>query len=82
MMLGSAIVGSMILAMIEGVSLLTSRWMSSMMDPTLAPIVLEDPANLPSPTSKVISSNQLTSDEPSSSSTFGFGLPFMNQNTM
>uniref|UniRef100_A0A914QJU1 Mitochondrial import inner membrane translocase subunit TIM17 n=1 Tax=Panagrolaimus davidi TaxID=227884 RepID=A0A914QJU1_9BILA len=33
-MAGSAILGGVILAMIEGVGLLTSRWMSTMHDPT------------------------------------------------
>lgn len=33
-MAGSALLGAVILAMIEGVGLVTSRWMGNMFDPT------------------------------------------------
>lgn len=46
-MAGSAVLGGIILALIEGVSLLTSRYISQVQDPTQQPI-LEDPKNLPS----------------------------------
>lgn len=45
-MAGSAVLGGIILAMIEGVSLLTSRYMSQLQDPGQQQ-VLEDPKNLP-----------------------------------
>ncbi|KJH40288.1 hypothetical protein DICVIV_13772 [Dictyocaulus viviparus] len=37
-MAGPAILGSVILAMIEGVGLITTRWMGSMVDPTAPPL--------------------------------------------
>uniref|UniRef100_A0A0K0DJ25 Mitochondrial import inner membrane translocase subunit TIM17 n=1 Tax=Angiostrongylus cantonensis TaxID=6313 RepID=A0A0K0DJ25_ANGCA len=37
-MAGSAILGSVILAMIEGVGLITTRWMGTMVDPTASPV--------------------------------------------
>lgn len=39
-MAGSAILGGVILAMIEGVGLITTRWMGSMVDPTAPPVSL------------------------------------------
>lgn len=36
-MVGSAVLGAVILAMIEGVGLLASRWMGAMVDPTAPP---------------------------------------------
>ena len=43
-MAGSAVLGAIILAMIEGVGLVTSRWMGTMFDPTQQPPAdLEDP---------------------------------------
>lgn len=51
-MAGSAILGGVILAMIEGVGLITTRWMGSMVDPTAPPPeALDDPRNLPPPKS-------------------------------
>ena len=37
-MAGSAILGSVILAMIEGVGVLTNKWMGAMVDPTAPPV--------------------------------------------
>ncbi|KAK6011330.1 hypothetical protein OSTOST_23592 [Ostertagia ostertagi] len=69
-MAGSAILGAVILAMIEGVGLITTRWMGSMVDPTAPPPeALDDPRNLPPPKSHA---------EPGlhdSHSTMPFGLP-------
>ena len=43
-MAGSALLGAVILAMIEGVGLVTSRWMGTMFDPTQQPPAeLDDP---------------------------------------
>lgn len=45
-MAGSALLGAVILAMIEGVGLVTSRWMGNMFDPTQqAPVASEAPSN-------------------------------------
>lgn len=38
MMASSALIGGVILAMIEGVGVLTTRWMGSMVDPTAPPV--------------------------------------------
>ncbi|TMS38356.1 hypothetical protein L596_005098 [Steinernema carpocapsae] len=49
MMAVSAVLGGVILAMIEGVGIISNRFMSSMYDPTAPPPPeLEDPHNLPS----------------------------------
>ncbi|GMS97797.1 hypothetical protein PENTCL1PPCAC_19972, partial [Pristionchus entomophagus] len=46
-MAGSAVLGAVILAMIEGVGLVASRWMGSMLDPTAPPPEqLDDPRAL------------------------------------
>lgn len=37
-MAGSAILGGVILAMIEGVGVLTNKWMGAMVDPTAPPV--------------------------------------------
>lgn len=75
-MAGSAALGAVILAMIEGVGLIASRWMGAMYDPTAAPPELEDPTNLPSkPHPKV---NNITSGVEPSPNVAPFGLPAMN----
>lgn len=67
-MAGSAILGSVILAMIEGVGVLTTKWMGAMVDPTAPPPdVLDDPRNLPPPK---MSEPGLPAD-----SSMPFGLP-------
>ncbi|CAI4223876.1 unnamed protein product [Auanema sp. JU1783] len=67
-MAGSAILGSVILAMIEGVGVLTTKWMGAMVDPTAPPPeVLDDPRNLPP---AKLSEPGITPD-----STMPFGLP-------
>ena len=75
-MMGSAMLGAVILAMIEGVGLLASRWMGTMMDPTAQVQELEDPANLPSK-QKQKSSSISNGVEPSSN-VAPFGIPAMN----
>ncbi|PAV81068.1 hypothetical protein WR25_10666 [Diploscapter pachys] len=84
-MAGSAILGSVILAMIEGVGLLTTRMMGAMADPTAPPPeALDDPRTLaasgpPKPTSAVPSSVPVGQSEPgidsSKTPTASFGLP-------
>ncbi|CAJ0574580.1 unnamed protein product, partial [Mesorhabditis spiculigera] len=75
-MAGSALLGGVILAMIEGVGLVTARWMGSMMDPTAPPPEpLDDPRALPpakSPTEPGLS--QAPNDNAP------FGLPGLNMN--
>lgn len=75
-MAGSAILGAVILAMIEGVSVVTSRWMGSMMDPTAPPPeVLDDPRNLPPPTEQLLEPGVQPSEKAP------FGLPGLNLNS-
>ncbi|KAH7731049.1 Protein E04A4.5 [Aphelenchoides avenae] len=75
MMVGSAVLGGVILAMIEGVGLITSRWMGTMLDPTQAQAPeLEDPRNLPSKPSH----SNVEPGGPSSTGAAPFGLPTLN----
>ncbi|EGT43409.1 hypothetical protein CAEBREN_23484 [Caenorhabditis brenneri] len=65
-MAGSAVLGSVILAMIEGVGLVTTRWMGAMMDPTQPPPeALDDPRSL----------GQKSQAEPGLDQSRPFGIP-------
>ncbi|MFH4980205.1 hypothetical protein AB6A40_006914 [Gnathostoma spinigerum] len=74
-MMGSAILGAVILAMIEGVGLITTRWMGSMYDPTAAPPELEDPASLPA---REKPSSTVEGGVEPSPNVAPFGIPAMN----
>ncbi|CAI5449347.1 unnamed protein product [Caenorhabditis angaria] len=66
-MAGSAVLGSVILAMIEGIGLMTTRWMGAMADPTQPPPeALDDPRSL---------GQKPSQSEPGIDSTRPFGLP-------
>lgn len=78
-MAGSAVLGAVILAMIEGVGLVTSRWMGSMFDPTAPPPeALEDPLNLPSKPAAPLSQPGVPDARGEPQSPTPFGLPTMN----
>uniref|UniRef100_A0A0M3HQY1 Mitochondrial import inner membrane translocase subunit TIM17 n=2 Tax=Ascaris TaxID=6251 RepID=A0A0M3HQY1_ASCLU len=79
-MVGSAVLGAVILAMIEGVGLITARWMGTMLDPTAPPPELEDPSSLPTKPSKnaTTTSSNITSGVEPSPNVAPFGIPAMN----
>lgn len=79
-MVGSAVLGAVILAMIEGVGLITARWMGSMLDPTAPPSPeLEDPLSLPTKPAKSTSSGgNISSGVEASPNMAPFGIPAMN----
>uniref|UniRef100_A0A1I7ZMP8 Mitochondrial import inner membrane translocase subunit TIM17 n=1 Tax=Steinernema glaseri TaxID=37863 RepID=A0A1I7ZMP8_9BILA len=66
----SAVLGGVILAMIEGVGLISTRFLSTVHDPTQQP-ELEDPRNLPSKPSQV-------EDVGHNKDTAPFGLPTLS----
>ncbi|GMT25215.1 hypothetical protein PFISCL1PPCAC_16512, partial [Pristionchus fissidentatus] len=76
-MAGSAVLGAVILAMIEGVGLVASRWMGAMLDPTAPPPeALDDPRALGS--SNKASNVQPGVDASAANSAAPFGMPGMN----
>uniref|UniRef100_A0A0N5AWI7 Mitochondrial import inner membrane translocase subunit TIM17 n=1 Tax=Syphacia muris TaxID=451379 RepID=A0A0N5AWI7_9BILA len=77
-MMGSAMLGAVILALIEGVGLLTSRWMGAMMDPTQVQ-ELEDPINLPAKQKqKTTNGNSVSNGVEPSPNVAPFGIPSVN----